>query len=109
MNTFTYSQSRMREGLAIYTAASEQPFSFGEYPNFVEFQQNYVNLQYERVSRNTIRADTVALFNKQKQEIIANFTSYNCIVSCTSDMRSGKKYMSYFCVTCHFIDQDWMI
>ena len=35
MNTFTYSQSRMREGLAIYTAASEQPFSFGQDPNFV--------------------------------------------------------------------------
>ena len=55
MNNFIYSQSKMREGLALYTAAFEHPFSFGQDPNFEEFQQTYVNSQFKRVSRNTVR------------------------------------------------------
>jgi hypothetical protein len=67
MNTFVYSQSKMREGLALYIAAFEQPFSFGQDLNFEEFQQTYVNPQFKRVYRNMVKKDTVTLYNEEKK------------------------------------------
>jgi len=72
MNTFVYSQARMREGLALYTAASEQPFSFCQDPNFEEFQQTCVNPQFKRVSRNTVRKDAVTLYKQKKSKLFLN-------------------------------------
>ena len=40
LGNFSYFNVRMREGLAIYTAATEQPFPFGADSRFECFQQN---------------------------------------------------------------------
>ena len=37
MDNFSYSNIRMREGLAIYTVAAEQPYKFGADPKFEHF------------------------------------------------------------------------
>ena len=86
MGNFSYSNVRMREGLAIYTAAAEQPFTFGADPRFERFQQNYVNPQFRSVSRTTIRSDCFKTFQIQKNQLINELRTQKFTISCTSDM-----------------------
>ncbi|KAG5557678.1 hypothetical protein RHGRI_007803 [Rhododendron griersonianum] len=53
MSNFVYSQSSMREGLARYVVAAEQPFTFGDDIRFEYFVKHYLQPLFSKVSRNT--------------------------------------------------------
>ncbi|KAK1272218.1 hypothetical protein QJS04_geneDACA020942 [Acorus gramineus] len=98
----------MREGLSVYIASDEQPFTFAESRRFERFQKRYVNPQYRAVSRNTIRSDIIRVYNEMKNHLIQSFMNIQKI-SCTSDLWTGKNDLAYICVTSHYIDSHWML
>lgn len=64
LSNFSYSNARMRKGLALYVAASGQPFAFGDDMRFEHFVQNYLNPAFSKVSRNTTRTYMLLLFSE---------------------------------------------
>ncbi|GAB2228457.1 hypothetical protein Droror1_Dr00010296 [Drosera rotundifolia] len=69
LSNFSYSNVRMRKGLALYVAAAEQPFIFGDDMRFEHFVQNYLNPAFSKVSRNTTRSDMLMLFSESKKTV----------------------------------------
>ena len=64
---FVYSHSRMREGLATYVATAQQPFTMGSCPRFEAFLKQFVNPNYNKVSRHMLRRDCMKIYKKIKK------------------------------------------
>ena len=99
LEIFYYSHAKMRERLAIYTAAVEQPFTFGTDVRFERFQKNYVNPQFHVVSRNTVRSDCFKVFTAQKNNLKIELDTYKATIACTSNMWQGRNYLHYYILT----------
>lgn len=110
VGNFTYSQSRMREGLADFIVNSKKPLALDEDEDFEEFIQLYLQPAYKKVSRNTSRTDILKKFDGRKNLLIAEFASHATGISFTSDMWTGCNGSPYICVTSHYIDaKTWML
>jgi hypothetical protein len=99
----------MREELARFMIADELPISFAESRYFTRFVQKALNPQYRPVSRNTCKADMLKVFRRFKDELINQFSTVNFTIACTSDLWTGCNDLSYFCVTAHYIDNQWQL
>ncbi|KAI8559926.1 hypothetical protein RHMOL_Rhmol04G0214300 [Rhododendron molle] len=109
LSKFQYSKPKMREGLARYVAAAEQPFTFRDDIRFEYFVKNYLNPEFSKVSRNTTRSDCLVAFGKTRKEMITEIKKFDSTISFTSDMWSGINDLGYICVTAHFIDSSWTL
>ncbi|KAF7134717.1 hypothetical protein RHSIM_Rhsim04G0042400 [Rhododendron simsii] len=109
LSKFKYSKPKMREGLARYVAAAEQPFTFGDDIRFEYFVKNYLNPEFSKVSRNTTRSDCLGAFGKTRKEMITEIKKFDSTISFTSDMWSGINNLGYICVTAHYIDSSWIL
>ncbi|KAF7148618.1 hypothetical protein RHSIM_Rhsim03G0138800 [Rhododendron simsii] len=107
-SNFVYSKEKMRHGLALYVAAAEQPFTFGDDIRFEYFVKNCLNPSFAKVSRNSTRSDTKKAHSKVKKDLISELASLGAI-SFTSDMWSGINNRGYICVTAHYIDSSWSL
>ncbi|KAF7133375.1 hypothetical protein RHSIM_Rhsim09G0159100 [Rhododendron simsii] len=107
-SNFVYSKEKMRHGLALYVAAAEQPFTFGDDIRFEHFVQNCLNPSFVKVSRNSIRSDTKKAHSEVKKDLISELATVGAI-GFTSDMWSGINNRGYICVTAHYIDSSWTL
>ncbi|KAF7126361.1 hypothetical protein RHSIM_Rhsim11G0014000 [Rhododendron simsii] len=87
-SNFVYSKEKMRHGLALYVAAAEQPFTFGDDIRFEHFVQNCLNPSFAKVSRNSTRSDTKKAHTEVKKDLISELATVGAI-GFTSDMWSG--------------------
>ncbi|KAG5516263.1 hypothetical protein RHGRI_037083 [Rhododendron griersonianum] len=109
MSNFVYSQSSMREGLALYVVAAEQPFTFGDDIRFEYFVKHYLQPLFSKVSRNTTRSDSLKAFIEVRKILISEIAALGSLVSFTSDMWSGRNDLGYISVTAHYIDSNWIL
>jgi len=66
--------------------------------------------QYKHVGRYTIKRDVMAMFEKEKQEVINTLTNSPGRVSFTSDnWKSDCQKFNYICITGHYIDDKWKL
>jgi hypothetical protein len=79
LKDFVYTKEKMRDGLAHYVAAAEQPFTFGDDIRFEYFMQNCVNLAFGKVSRNTTRSDTMKAYNEVRKDLICELAKLGAI------------------------------
>ncbi|KAF7113037.1 hypothetical protein RHSIM_RhsimUnG0167500 [Rhododendron simsii] len=107
-SNFVYSKEKMRHGLALYVAAAEQPFTFGDDIRFEHFVQNCLNPSFAKVSRNSTRSDTKKAHTEVKKDLISELATVGAI-GFTSDMWSGINNRGYICVTAHYIDSSWTL
>ncbi|KAF7132238.1 hypothetical protein RHSIM_Rhsim09G0075300 [Rhododendron simsii] len=94
---FVYSNEKMRHGLALYVAAAEQPFTFGDDIRFEYFVKNCPNPSFAKVSRNSTRSDMKKAQSKVKKDLISELASLGAI-GFTSDMWSDmeEKFRKYY-------------
>ncbi|GAY53194.1 hypothetical protein CUMW_147530 [Citrus unshiu] len=85
ITSFIYSQQTMREGLARYIAAAEQPLTFSEDERLINFLQRYVQPQLKKVPRNTLKRDLTKIFHDMKKILINTFINFNGVISISSD------------------------
>ncbi|KAF7148982.1 hypothetical protein RHSIM_Rhsim03G0173000 [Rhododendron simsii] len=86
-SNFVYSKEKMRHGLALYVAAAEQPFTFGDDIRFEHFVKNCLNPSFVKVSRNSTRSDTKKAHSEVKKDLISELATVGAI-GFTSDMWS---------------------
>ncbi|KAG5557536.1 hypothetical protein RHGRI_007693 [Rhododendron griersonianum] len=108
-SNFVYSQSSMREGLARYVVAAEQPFTFGDDIRFEYFVKHYLQPLFSKVSRNTTRSDSLKAFIEVRKILISEIAELGSLISFTSDMWSGRNDLGYISVTAHYIDSNWIL
>ncbi|XP_026459303.1 zinc finger BED domain-containing protein RICESLEEPER 2-like [Papaver somniferum] len=108
---FMYDQGRMREGLAVYVSAAEQPFTFGQDRRFEYFMRNYCQPGFSKVPKRVVKNDALEIFKMQKQGLISEFANHNGVISFTSDMWTSSNYkLGYLSLTAHYISSDtWFL
>ncbi|GAY57751.1 hypothetical protein CUMW_181840 [Citrus unshiu] len=105
ITSFRYSQQNMREGLARYIVAAEQPLTFSEDGHLINFLQRYVQPQLNKVPRNTLKRDLTKNFHDMKKLFINTFINFNGVISISSYCWTGINMVGYFCVTSHSIHE----
>ncbi|KAJ0076976.1 hypothetical protein Patl1_35317 [Pistacia atlantica] len=63
ISSFTYSQQNMRDYMAKYVVATNQPFLYDEDPILEWYVQNSVQPTFMRVPRNTLKTDIFRIYN----------------------------------------------
>ena len=106
---FVYTKPQMRHGLALYVAAAEQPFTFGDDIRFEHFMQTSVNPAFCKVSRNTTGADCLKAFIEVRKNLITEIGQLGSTMSFTSDLWSGNNNLGYIAVTASYIDSSWIL
>uniref|UniRef100_A0ACD5X2F8 Uncharacterized protein n=1 Tax=Avena sativa TaxID=4498 RepID=A0ACD5X2F8_AVESA len=84
------------------------PFSLVEYKPFREFTAA-LNPWFENVSRTTIRNECITAFNEHGNILKEFFENCDSRISLTGDMWTSNQKLSYFCMTCHFISNEWVL
>ena len=104
-----YDEGKMLSELTRYIAHKERPISIGCCPSFARLvirgcgQPFYKKLYHYKIVRELKKQ-----YFERKNEITAIFGYMNSNVSITSDIwTAGKHGLSYFCVTAHYIDENW--
>ena len=106
---FTYNYERDRDELGKMIVHAEQPFLFSESDAFNTYINKALQPQHKRISRKTVRSAAMKNFLEYKVRLQAELSNLNCRVSLTADSwDSGYKY-HYLCVTCHWVDDQWML
>ena len=82
-------------------------FSMVEY-EYLRLSISYIMPSYKYRSRNIVKTDLVNVYAAEKERIYKEIENPNSRVSLTTDGWNPKHQPgSYFCVTCHYIDDDW--
>ncbi|XP_061350429.1 zinc finger BED domain-containing protein RICESLEEPER 1-like, partial [Gastrolobium bilobum] len=103
-----YTNEKMREIIATAIMSHEYPFSIVEDDVWM-WAFKFVNADFEKVSRITVRRDCIALYEAEKKSLKALLGSVNKI-SITTDMwKSSHQIAEYMVITCHFIDSEWKL
>uniref|UniRef100_A0ACD5UFZ8 Uncharacterized protein n=1 Tax=Avena sativa TaxID=4498 RepID=A0ACD5UFZ8_AVESA len=84
------------------------PFSFVEYAGFRKFCAS-LNPWFKSVNRYTIQKDCMDAYYQHRDIYESSFQNCNHRVSLTGDMWSSNQKFGYLCITCHWIDNEWII
>jgi len=80
----------------------------------VGFQKFVKNLQpqFRMVSYDTVRSDTMEIYEGEKRKLQGVLFKIPCRVSISVDMWQSNTQMEYMCLTCHYIDHandEWKV
>lgn len=64
---------------------------------------------YKKVLRNTLKRAIYKIFHMSKIMLINYFANFNGRVALTSDTWTTPQGEPYICVTCHWMDNDWIL
>ena len=74
-----------------------------------EYVKNALNPQFKGHSRNTTRNLIHKQFNEDKLKLIQTLGNLKCKVALTFDVWTDLTNFLYLCVTCHYVDSDWIL
>ncbi|CAN6442325.1 unnamed protein product [Victoria cruziana] len=103
-----FSQERSRLDLAHMIILHGYPFSMVEHIGFRVFVNN-LQPAFNMVSLDTVKADCLAIYEKENEklkEILANVSGK---VSLTTEMWTSCENVAYLCLVGHFIDDGWAL
>ena len=85
------------------------PFLFSEYEYFRSWC-SFICPTYKFRSRNTLRADCMKVYKEEKVNLYKMLERNSSKVSITTDLwTSDHQNLGYCCVSCHFLDDDWVL
>ncbi|KAF7835614.1 zinc finger BED domain-containing protein RICESLEEPER 2-like [Senna tora] len=99
-------QDKYREMVAKLVIKHDCPFSFVEHEGFRDLV-NFLNSEAHSISRNTLKADVLKLYSKEKDHLKHSLSLIPGRISITSDLWSSISTDEYMVVTAHYIDDEW--
>jgi hypothetical protein len=60
------------------------------------------------VSRTTVAEDIMSSYEDKMLALGETIKNSNSMVCLTADLWTSNQNLGYLCITCHFIDNDWM-
>ncbi|KAF7817627.1 zinc finger BED domain-containing protein RICESLEEPER 2-like [Senna tora] len=99
-------QDKYREMVAKLVIKHDCPFSFVEHEGFRDLI-NFLNPRAHTISRNTLKADILKLYAKEKDHLKHCLSLVPGRISITSDLWSSISTDEYMMVTAHYIDYEW--
>uniref|UniRef100_A0A8I6XFM1 BED-type domain-containing protein n=1 Tax=Hordeum vulgare subsp. vulgare TaxID=112509 RepID=A0A8I6XFM1_HORVV len=105
---WNYDPERAHWELVRMIVVHELPFSIVEYDGFRRSVHS-LNPTFEVVSRTTIRLDSIMLFEEQRVKLREDMHNLTSRVSLTADMWTSIQVVSYMCITCHFVSENWKL
>ncbi|KAI3762461.1 hypothetical protein L1987_52891 [Smallanthus sonchifolius] len=103
-----YDHSKMRESMAHWLMATEQPFTTIEDEMFI-YMMKTTNPMFERLSRTTIKADCFKVYENEKKKLKALVKEASNISLTTDCWKSSHQKIEYMVITGHFIDKNWRL
>ncbi|KAL6542546.1 hypothetical protein OROMI_024148 [Orobanche minor] len=104
-----FDQATERALYAKMVAKHDLPFLMAEYDYF-RLWISYIMPSYKTRSINTVKSDLVDVYTTDKDRIYKEIENLNSRVNLTTDGWKPKyQQRSYFCVTCHYIDDAWVL
>ncbi|KAK9101816.1 hypothetical protein Sjap_019070 [Stephania japonica] len=86
----------------------ELPFTFVDY-EYVKYSYTSLVLEIKCVSRNTVKADILKIYKREKRKLFNLLQSLPGRVCLTSDMWTSITSDGYITLTAHYIDEDWVL
>uniref|UniRef100_A0A803MZQ8 BED-type domain-containing protein n=1 Tax=Chenopodium quinoa TaxID=63459 RepID=A0A803MZQ8_CHEQI len=102
----TFDYDIVREMLSIAVVKHDLPFQFAEY-SAVRKLINYINPDVKLVSRNTLKADVLKMFKREKDKLKEELSVVKGRISLTSDCWTSITTDGYMSLTAHFVDNQW--
>ncbi|XP_061359312.1 zinc finger BED domain-containing protein DAYSLEEPER-like [Gastrolobium bilobum] len=103
-----YSNLKMREIIATAIMVHKYPFSIVKDTVWM-WAFKFANPDFEKVSRQTIKSDCMAIYQAEKKCLKAELMNVNRS-SITTDMwRSNHQVAEYMVITGHYIDSEWKL
>ncbi|KAF9600167.1 hypothetical protein IFM89_004991 [Coptis chinensis] len=107
--SWKYNPRTSRLDFARMVAKHDYPFLMAEHEYFRVFI-NGICPMFKWVSRTTVREDVMQLYNESRTELQDFFDKLPSKVSFTTDMWTPDyQNIGYCCVTCHYIDDEWVL
>ena len=105
---WVYSQEKSRMDLVNMIIGDELSFQFSEHSGFLTFVKG-LRPNFKVCSADTIRRDTLKLYQDKKTSIRNILQNVSGRISLTTDVWTSQQQLSYSSVTVHFIDKDWKL
>lgn len=91
-------------------AVENLPFDFGERVGFIEFCRSALNPAACSISGETVTHTLYNIYRKKKRSLVKFFKDYKGCISICADIWSNHwQTCSYLGVSCHFIDDGWVM
>ncbi|KAK9281258.1 hypothetical protein L1049_004154 [Liquidambar formosana] len=103
-----FDQDRCNHEITKMIILHEYPLHIVEHPGFINFVQT-LQPQYNMVSFNTIQGDCVAMYLREKQNLLNLMTGIPGRICITLDLWTSDQSLGYVFLTGHFIDGDWKL
>jgi hypothetical protein len=102
------SKENLKNSLIDYIVSTNQPFNCVEQPSF---QQLVLILSQGKVnfprSGNTVKSYVAEYYESEKQKIVMELAELSSRISFTMDGWTSPNNISFVCVTCHYVDENW--
>jgi hypothetical protein len=106
---WVFDQIRCRRNLAQAVMVHEYPFNIVSH-HYLRVFLNDFQPQFKLISRNTLRADCVRIYEEEQVLLYQKLGMLDCRVSFTSDLwTSNTRDRGFLAITCHFIDDSWKL
>ena len=106
---FVYNYERDRDELGKMLVHSETPFLFSENDAFNRYITTALQPQHKKIGRKTVSSSAMTKYLQQKEKLKYDLGSTTARVSLTADAWDGGYGLHYLCVTCHWVDRDWLL
>lgn len=103
-----FDNEHFRELLCSAVIVHDLPFRFVEYERIRAIFE-YLRWDVKSVSRNTVKSDILKMHEREKIKIKSMLEKAPGRVSLTSDCWSSITTDGYISLTCHFIDEEWVL
>ncbi|XP_057791041.1 zinc finger BED domain-containing protein RICESLEEPER 2-like [Salvia miltiorrhiza] len=103
-----FDMRKMREAIAHWILMHEHPFTIVEEEGF-NMMQKRAALDWEKVSRNTIKKDCTQVYDIERKKLMAQLKNINKISVTTDLWRSTNQKIEYMVLTGHFVDSCWKL
>ncbi|KAG2679651.1 hypothetical protein I3760_11G059800 [Carya illinoinensis] len=101
-----YDREKLKEMISNLFIQCELPFKVIEHPAFVKLL-GYLEPRHNLPSRTTFQKECIGLYKEEKQKLKALLSNQR--VCLTTDIWTSVQNKNYICVTCHYVDQNWVL
>ena len=108
IHSIKFNPEKFRELLSYAIIKHDLPFQFVEYEG-IRSLFAYVCEDVKLVSRNTVKADILKLYKKEREKLELWLQSIPSRISLTSDLWTSIATDGYLCLIAHFIDEEWVL
>lgn len=102
----TFDQDRCNREIAKMVILHEYPLHIVEHSGFSDFVRS-LQPQFSMLSFDTVQGECVAVYLKEKQNLLNLLSGIHGNVSLTLDLWTSNQTLGYVFLTGHFIDADW--